>query len=412
MGNAAAYNRIGGTDTGAGNVLSDNQYGASIYYTSSFNTIEGKCTGTDASGEHPIAKIYLGMCDSGGNDMIGGTTAASRNVIPGSHNDSVGIESTSYVLTEASFIGGETTGTADLSKLGGGVLVSNGASFNTIGGMGPEAADTIAINDGISVMIGLYRYEHGLYNSVDSSSIHANTGFGIDPGNDGGTLHSPGSQLFGPTHSRSYPVSDSAVGTANNTAIAGTLDNSSGTTFTIQSFSNPSADAFGYGYDQGYLDSTIVTTDSNGDASPSFTIDIAVPSGQVIRATATDLNGHASEFSQDHTVTARASQAPIQAGSPLLGLQAKDELSSSVNAVDMVLSMTNQPDDAALLELAMELTRNRPASSEARQLKWFHAAPSMSFQRRTRGSSVEPTGRGLEHRNAGQHTTNRPPRPN
>src|SRR5262249_56894304 len=72
--------------------------------------------------------------------------------------------------------------------------------------------------------------------------------------------------------------------------------------FRIELFSNPTCDASGNGEGQTFLGFTKVTTDDGGNASFAMSLP-AVPAGQAITATATDLaTNDTSEFSACRTV--------------------------------------------------------------------------------------------------------------
>ena len=73
-----------------------------------------------------------------------------------------------------------------------------------------------------------------------SNSIFGNKGLGIDQDDDGVTPNTPG----GP---QNYPVLVGAVDFGSATVIAGTLNSSPSTTFTVQFFANSTADPSGYG---------------------------------------------------------------------------------------------------------------------------------------------------------------------
>ena len=115
-----------GTGTGYGIVLSGN----------GGNVIKGCYIGVDTNGVTRRANAKAGILINGSaNNIIGGTTAAERNVISG--NNSNGVEITGSGATgnivKGNYIGTTATGTASQSNFSNGVAI-NGAPNNTIGG--------------------------------------------------------------------------------------------------------------------------------------------------------------------------------------------------------------------------------------------------------------------------------------
>lgn len=80
------------------------------------------------------------------------------------------------------------------------------------------------------------------------------------------------------------------------TGVQGELISTPSTAFTIQIFSNSSCDPFGNGEGQTLITSVQIATGANGMAF--FSANIALLSGAIITATATDLLGNTSEFSE------------------------------------------------------------------------------------------------------------------
>src|SRR5262249_18464099 len=71
------------------------------------------------------------------NNVVGGPTAAQRNVISGNSGNGIEIfafgTNVSGNVIAGNYIGTDVTGTAALPNAGDGVLITNGASRNTVG---------------------------------------------------------------------------------------------------------------------------------------------------------------------------------------------------------------------------------------------------------------------------------------
>src|SRR5262249_7246532 len=80
------------------------------------------------------------------------------------------------------------------------------------------------------------------------------------------------------------------------TSVAGTLDSTAGTQFTIEVFSNADCPD-GNGQGETSLGSLQVTTDAAGHASFSLSLMDPLPAGRILTATATSHDGDTSEFS-------------------------------------------------------------------------------------------------------------------
>ena len=126
---------IGGTATGAGNLISGNFIGIEMYQTSgpSDNVAEGNLIGTDASGTVAIPNTY-GIALYGStatSNTIGGTTDAARNVVSGNTDDGIAVSSVGELVI-GNFIGVNITGTVALPN-NNGVNITASGSANTIG---------------------------------------------------------------------------------------------------------------------------------------------------------------------------------------------------------------------------------------------------------------------------------------
>ena len=146
---------IGGTTAGAGNLISGNT-GAGIDTSSGYATlIEGNEIGTDLTGTIAVGNTGGGIF-SGTSDTIGGTITGAGNLISGNRAD--GVLLVNYAgggdLVQGNDIGTDATGTHPLGNTGNGVNIQSNS--NTIGGTTPGAGNTIAFNtaDGVLVDTG------------------------------------------------------------------------------------------------------------------------------------------------------------------------------------------------------------------------------------------------------------------
>ena len=151
-------------------------------------------------------------------------------------------------------------------------------------------------------------------NAILSNSIYGNAALGIDLGGNGVTMNHSGGLIMGPNGYQNYPVLSSAVTSASQTTIDGSLNAADSETFTIQFFSNVTADPSGYGQGQTYLGSISVMTNSSGNATFSATFNFGLTPGLAISATATDPNGNTSEFGLDVTLTDPPKGAVVRSG--------------------------------------------------------------------------------------------------
>jgi hypothetical protein len=123
---------VGGTVPGAGNLISGNQTG--IFAA---NQVQGNLIGTYVTGTTALGNI-TGI--DGGN-LIGGTTAAARNIISG---NSVGITDEGDLI-EGNYIGTDISGTMWLANAQAGVQLLGGC---TVGGTDPGTGNVIIAGSG------------------------------------------------------------------------------------------------------------------------------------------------------------------------------------------------------------------------------------------------------------------------
>ncbi len=144
----AGYNTIGGTEAGAGNLISGNGSSSGIdscaLYLSSYgdNLVQGNLIGTDITGTQSIPNIE-GIVVASSSNTIGGTTAGAGNVVSGNSNSDGIVVSDNNNLLQGNMIGTSAAGNAALANYQGVVV---GSSGNTIGGTEAGGGNLISGN--------------------------------------------------------------------------------------------------------------------------------------------------------------------------------------------------------------------------------------------------------------------------
>ncbi|HVK14876.1 MAG TPA: hypothetical protein VM597_39425 [Gemmataceae bacterium] len=318
-GGGATGNVIGGTATGSRNVISGND-GHGVWLTgfdTSGNVVQGNYIGTTADGAAVLGNTLNGVFISylAPNNVVGGNTAAARNVVSGNggHGVEMFVAGTSGNRVVGNRIGTAAASGADLGNGGDGVRFANGAGGNRVGGAASGTGNVIAHNGGAGVRVG-----SGTGNAVLGNRIFANTGLGIDLGPVGVTPNDFDDPDVGANHLFNFPLLYDAhqflvvvpypgpgVITELVMRVRGSVNTETNRTVRIEFFVSPAADPSGHGEGTRFLGATTVTT--GGTNTVSFNVLLPTDDlfeGQVVTATATDLGtGDTSEFSAPQTVT-------------------------------------------------------------------------------------------------------------
>ena len=378
------HNTVGGQAAGARNVISGNVGGGVFLGLGSSNTVQGNLIGTTATGTQDLGNTGDGirLLNSSGN-LIGGATAAARNIISGNEGSGISIEAISRFVglgannnvVQGNFIGTDISGVAELGNTSQGIAVINapsttivenmvsangrslsgtyGAGTNrdgiiiayqssgtvvqgnkigvnlngvalgntgngvtvlyasgvTVGGGSQGQGNTIANNDWNGVLVVDFAGVYATGDVIRGNSISANGMLGIDLSRfdfpyDGITANDAGDSDVGANNLQNFPLIVSATSTANTSTITGTLNSTPSTAFTLDFYSNVTADPSGFGEGAVYLGSGIVTTDITGNASYSINLPIGVLAGHKVTATATSASG-TSEFGGNTIVVAQ-----------------------------------------------------------------------------------------------------------
>jgi hypothetical protein len=283
-----------------------------LFYDAAYNVVAGNRIGTDVTGAIPLGNGLEGVSirygaygNRIGTNGDGLADAAEGNTISGNAHGVV-IESagTHDNLVAGNFIGTDASGTQPLGNVWYGVVVLNwigdavGPYANQVGGA-QALGNTIAHNGAAGVLLFS---DLAVGNRIRGNAIFLNGGLGIDLAGDGPTLNDPGDFDTGPNNLQNFPVMTLAEPGAT-THLAGTLNSTPNTIFTIDFYDNTSPNAAGFVEGERYLGSIVVTTDASGNATFDVTLPVATALGELITATATDPEGNTSEFSRRTILT-------------------------------------------------------------------------------------------------------------
>ena len=383
---------IGGTTAGAGNLVSGNLLnGVRIDLgggggTLGGATIQGNIVGLDATGVNALPNAGDGIAvlknasATMGPVLIGGATAAARNIVSSSTNSAQGIHLNGSPATTSvlgNFIGTDVTGTVGRPNQANGILLQNGAA--TIGGAAAGAGNLIAANlnggilvsdstatilgnligtqiDGVTplangafgvqvtqgsaatqvtlggvapgqanrILIGASQTGVTVGGTTARAAIRGNSiamsaagGFPISLKSTFPTANDACDADTGPNLLQNYPVLTGAAIAAGSVTVTGTLNAAASTTFQVDVFSSPACNSFGFGPGRTYLGSATVTTDVT--CNGSFSVSLPIGAGEtVITTTATDPAGNTSEFSACLVAGAGPTPTPTPTPSPTL----------------------------------------------------------------------------------------------
>ncbi len=311
--------RVGGTAPGDRNLISGNAaccLNAAIGLGPN-GLIQGNLVGTDATGTRAISN-GIGILASSAPVTIGGTVSGAGNVISG---NGIGIflsQSNTNHVVFGNRIGTTADGNGPLGN-GDGIVMNVGGDTTTIGGFAPGESNVIAFNSASGVIVTT---NGGSKNEIRGNSIHDNGGLGIDLGDVGPGFNDPLDADVGVNGLQNYPIlqsiEHSAPQGAGSTRILGKFNSAPSTTFDLDFYSNPACAKFPRELAEGevYLGSSQVTTDAGGNASIDVTLPVETEAGARISATATDSNGNTSEFSQRILFAISPASGPADGGTP------------------------------------------------------------------------------------------------
>ena len=267
--------------------------------------ILGDFIGTDGTGRLDRGNSGSGILVNSEDVRIGSVARGDRNLVSG--NDSAGISlgiAARSAIIQDSLIGTKRDGQSALANRGDGIFVT-GSSHHLIGGAIAGQGNVIRSNHGSGVnLIAITSPSLDLTPQsiqILGNSISHNVGLGIDLGGDGVTHNDkvPDADA-GANRLQNKPSVASAVVSASNTTIKGSIASRRDRTYRIELFQSDAGDPEG----RAFLGSVQVTTGSTGKATWTFKPGARLALGTVITATATDtVRLETSEFSPARTVS-------------------------------------------------------------------------------------------------------------
>ncbi len=148
--NGATNNKIGGTASGAGNVISGNtnvvsNEGIGVLVQADGNHVLGNLIGTNAVGTSALGN-NIGVWVQGNLNNVGGTTAGAGNVISGNTDTGLRVQGATNTLIAANLIGTNAAGNAAIGNISQGIFLTGASTGNTIGGTTAAARNVISGN--------------------------------------------------------------------------------------------------------------------------------------------------------------------------------------------------------------------------------------------------------------------------
>jgi CSLREA domain-containing protein len=285
-------NVVGGTTAAARNIIRGNTlFGIRLRTASATsNRILGNLIGGSEFG--------IRIVDAPSN-TIGGTVPGSRNVIvnnvTSSADSGAGISITG-IGSRGNLVQGNMIGFNPFSGQVGpnyiGVLIQSGAARNTVGGTAPAAFNAIRNNttDGIAI-VG----DATLDNSLLGNRVFDNGDLGIDLGSDGVDPNDSLDGDAGPNRRQNAPEVTEVLPQS----ITATLNSLPNTSFRVEFYANGQCDASSRGEGRFRQGAVNVTTGADGNATATLNLPTRLPDPSFITALATRVtNGRdTSEYS-------------------------------------------------------------------------------------------------------------------
>ncbi len=320
-----------------------------IVLTAGGTVVEGNFLGTDATGlvDQGNGAEGVFVTGFGNNSVIGGATAAQRNVIAGNDSDGILIFGDLNEV-RGNFIGVGRTG-APLGNGFSGIQLGSSAANNTIGGTAAGRGQHDRLEH-----VERRRAERGPAddNSIQRNRIRGNGELGIDLDfvtDDGVTPNDAGDGDPGANGLQNFPVIGTATATAGTDTVSGTLNSGFLGTYRIDVYVNASCDGSGNGEGATFVGTTTTSTDGSGNATWQVT-GTGINPGDAVTTLATDSTaGSTSEFSACKTAAAPVVPPPAATSADLaVTLTADDDTPEPGEPFNYTATLLNRGPDAAV----------------------------------------------------------------
>jgi hypothetical protein len=352
---------VGGTSAAARNVVSGNSYGVGLDGpTTAASFIQGNYIGVDVSGAGPLGNGSNGVVMDA-NVTIGGAAAGAGNVI--SANGGIGLVlggslTPTGAVVQGNWIGTDPTGTLDLGN--GSRAIHCGGPDSVIGGIGPGEANVIAFTKAAGgTGDGVY-LPFSTGNVIRGNHIFRNAGLGINvmpAGNPDGVTPNDPGDVDTGGNEMQNFPLFTSVSTGATTHVAGVLHSKASTTYTLDFYAN-ACSTFPREFLEG--ETWIGTTQANTDGNGDAAFDVILP---VATAAGARITATATDPSGN---TSEFSQGLAFSSSPASGPPAGGT-SVSITGTDLVTGLSvavgGQPGTNVSVTSATHMSFHTPALS-------------------------------------------------
>ena len=332
VGDGAHHNQIGAASPAEGNLISGNRGDGIMLFGSDVtrNVIQGNLIGTDVSGTAAVGNRGDGInIDQADANFIGDNDYA-RNVISGNLGNGVAIvNGATRNQIFGNSIGTQGDGISPLGNAEAGVYIDGDNNKISNGRAGNE--NTIAYQGGGGVIV-----VGGNRNTIRGNAIFANVGLAIDLGDDGPTANDPSDTDTGPNLRQNYPELRWAV--ADFLRVSGRLQSLPDTNYVIDIYAGDPAVEWGPEAKR-HLGWTSASTDSTGIAYFEMELESAIPSGNLLVATATDASGNTSELSPPIVAARPSSDGTVFVDADALGTATGEKWEDAIPSLQTALEV-------------------------------------------------------------------------